>query len=400
MTADLLAGVRVLETGSLLCVDILGGILAGMGADVVKVEAPGRGDYLRDMLGQIVPHHSPAHVQANAGKRSVTLDVRNDTGRDLFWQLLDTADVFITGNVADTSDRMGIGYEAQRSRKPSIVFCQFTGFGAVGPYAGIPTHGYSMNALAADWPMSMGADGFLHPDRPDAAVPRLGMDATNIGAIWSALAVVAALHHVQRGGAGTMIDTSGADAVLFGSSFSDAFTLNADLLESGARIGAVGDDDGWPTDPRHGTFVTADGQVVLLSVAAPRRWAAFCEAIGRQELAAAAPTTDDVAAIVGTRSLDDWVELASAAGFACTPVRRTLADVRTDPQIAARGLFAEAEHPIAGPFVHVLAPATIDGSGAAIPTPAPTLGEHTDVVLGELGLDGQRLAALRSEGVI
>ena len=162
MSTDLLAGVRVIETGSLLNVDILGGILASMGADVVKVEAPGRGDYLRDMLGQIVPHHSPAHVQANAGKRSVTIDLRDDGGRELFWQLFDTAHVFITGNVSDTSERMGIGYESQKSN-PSIVFCQFTGFGAVGPYADIPTHGYSMNALAADWPMAMGEDGLLHP---------------------------------------------------------------------------------------------------------------------------------------------------------------------------------------------------------------------------------------------
>ena len=134
----LLEGIRVLESAQLFNGDRLGGLLADLGADVVKVESPGRGDYLRDFLGQITPHHSPAHVEVNKNKRSITLDLRTDAGREVFWRLLETADVIVDGNVAGTMDALGVGYEAVRARKPGIVFCHYSGFGAAGPYAVIP----------------------------------------------------------------------------------------------------------------------------------------------------------------------------------------------------------------------------------------------------------------------
>ena len=112
--SDLLAGIRVIESAALYNGDSLGMLLGDMGADVIKVESPFRGDYLRDFLGQITPHHSPAHLQVNKNKRSVTLDLRKDAGREVFWRLLDTADVFVDGNAADACEKLGIGYEAQR----------------------------------------------------------------------------------------------------------------------------------------------------------------------------------------------------------------------------------------------------------------------------------------------
>src|SRR6516165_12787098 len=106
----LLEGIRVLESAQLFNGDRLGGLLADLGADVIKVESPGRGDYLRDFLGQITPHHSPAHIQVNKNKRSVTLDLRCSTGTELFWKLLATADVFVDGMIPAAMDRLGIGY--------------------------------------------------------------------------------------------------------------------------------------------------------------------------------------------------------------------------------------------------------------------------------------------------
>lgn len=114
----LLSGVRVLESAQLFNGDTLGALLGDLGADVIKIESPFRGDYLRDMLGQIAPHNSPAHMQINKNKRSVALDLRKDAGREVFWKLLATADVFVDGNAADAMTKLGVGYEAQRARRP------------------------------------------------------------------------------------------------------------------------------------------------------------------------------------------------------------------------------------------------------------------------------------------
>jgi crotonobetainyl-CoA:carnitine CoA-transferase CaiB-like acyl-CoA transferase len=156
----LLEGIRVIEHAVLLNGGMVGSLLGDLGADVIKIEAPGRGDYLRDILGQITPRHSPAHVQVNRQKRSVTLDLTKSEGKEVFWRLHETADAFIDGFLAGASDRLGIGYDVQSTRRPQIVYCQHTGFGASGPYGDIPTHGFMQEALASATPMEQGPDGY------------------------------------------------------------------------------------------------------------------------------------------------------------------------------------------------------------------------------------------------
>lgn len=131
--SELLAGIRVIESAVLFNGDTLGGHLGDLGADVIKVESPTGGDYLRHMLGQVTPGRSPAHLQVNRGKRSFALDLRSDEGRKAFWDLHATADVFIDGTAGDALDRLGIGYPAQRQRKPDIVYCQYSGYGSTVP---------------------------------------------------------------------------------------------------------------------------------------------------------------------------------------------------------------------------------------------------------------------------
>ena len=159
----LLTGVRVLESAQLFNGDTLGAVLGDLGADVIKIESPFRGDYLRDFLGQVTPHNSPAHLQINKNKRSVALDLRKGRGREVFWRLLATADVFVDGNSADAMDKLGVGYTAQRERRPEIVYCQYTGYGATGPYSTIPTHGQMMNAAAGATPVVMDDTGLVRP---------------------------------------------------------------------------------------------------------------------------------------------------------------------------------------------------------------------------------------------
>jgi crotonobetainyl-CoA:carnitine CoA-transferase CaiB-like acyl-CoA transferase len=227
---ELLRGTRVLECGSLLCGDTLGGLLGALGADVVKIEAPRRGDYLRDILGQIIPHHSPAHLQFNAHKRSVSIDLTKDAGVEVFWRLLEGADIFVDGNLATACDQLGIGYDAQRARRPSIIYCQYTGLGASGPYAPIPTHGYSMNALAGDLPAEIGEDGLMHQRLPVGILPTKGAEGTNAGAVWAAYAAAAALVRSLRTGEGCYLDVSAADAVVASVALAHSYTLNEHRL--------------------------------------------------------------------------------------------------------------------------------------------------------------------------
>jgi crotonobetainyl-CoA:carnitine CoA-transferase CaiB-like acyl-CoA transferase len=409
----LLEGVRVLEVGSLFNVDNLGLFLADLGADVIKVELPGRGDYGRDIVGQITPHHSPAHVQLNANKRSVTCNLRTDAGRDVFWKLLDTADVFITGNIADVCDKLGVGYEAQKARKPEIVYCQTTGFGATGPYAKIPTHGYSMNSLAADYPMTMGEDGLVHLDRPGAPLPRKTADATCISGIWGAYFVAAALLKARSQGEGCYIDISGADAVVAGSTMSDAYILNEHRITDAATMPLI---DRWShelTGAKQGHYQTKDGKVVMFACIEPQFWKGFCVAAEREDLL---DTHDDslpvdfqnmdndlkneLQAIIATKTQAEWCVLAAEYDFVLSPSPRTIREMSEDIHVRERNIFREGEHPHAGPFTYIGVPAVIPGQDFEIYRPAPLLGEQTDELLGELGYTAEQLEELRSAGAI
>jgi crotonobetainyl-CoA:carnitine CoA-transferase CaiB-like acyl-CoA transferase len=157
----LLEGVRVVECAVLFNGDQTGRHPADLGAGVIKVEAPGVGDYLRDFLAQIVPHHSPAPMYVNRNKRSVTLNLRSDEGREAFFTLLRTADIFVDGFAGDACARLGIGYDDQRRVKPGIIYAQCSGFGAHGPYAQIPTRGQMMGALGGGIELAMGSDNLV-----------------------------------------------------------------------------------------------------------------------------------------------------------------------------------------------------------------------------------------------
>ena len=219
----LLEGVRVVECAVLFNGDQTGRLLGDLGATVVKVEAPGVGDYLRDFLGQITPHHSPAHMYVNRNKRSMTLDLRSEAGRQVFFELIKTADMFVDGFAGDACARLGIGYEQQRAVKPDIIYAQCSGFGAHGPYASIPTHGQMMGALGGGVKLETGADGLVND------VGGLG-DGTVVGATNTALTALAALIRRDRTGEGAYIDGAGSDAVLATQWFFATYAWNDDRI--------------------------------------------------------------------------------------------------------------------------------------------------------------------------
>jgi crotonobetainyl-CoA:carnitine CoA-transferase CaiB-like acyl-CoA transferase len=144
----LLEGIRMLECAMLPTGDQTSRLLGDLGADVIKIERPGTGDYLRELGDRITDQNSVFHLFCNRNKRSIELNLRSDEGRAIFFELLNTADIFVDGFAGDACDKLGIGYRAQRDVKPDIIYCQANGFGKRGSYSQIPVHGYMMGAVA------------------------------------------------------------------------------------------------------------------------------------------------------------------------------------------------------------------------------------------------------------
>lgn len=394
---ELLKGVRVLECAVLFNGDQTGRMLADMGADVIKVEAPGVGDYLRDFLGQITPHNSPAHMHANRNKRSITLNLRSDEGRAVFYELLKTADIFVDGFAGDACAKLGIGYEDLKEVKPDIIYAQCTGYGAHGPYAQIPTHGQMMGAAAGGTPLAMGDDGFVRLNGEGIS------DGTTVGASYVVMSAIAALQYRARTGQGVYIDGAGSDAVLATSWFPATYAWNDHRLTDRRGMSASGGSG----SAKYQFYQAKDERYVLFCAIEHKFWDNFCRAVGRPDLLEEKNTLAPVdfagaqdelrrelQRIFHTRTQKEWVDLAITHDIAMGPAHKAI-DLREDPQLTSREIIHEGYHPDAGPFTYVGWPAPIFGQPFEVFRPAPRLGQHQEELLGELGYSPEQVAALR-----
>ena len=387
-----------------------------MGVDVIKVESPGQGDYLRDMLGQIVPHHSPAHLQVNKNKRSMTLDLRREEGRDVFWDLLRTADVFVDGFLAGACDALGIGYERQREIKPDIVYCHYSGFGATGPYARIPTHGQMMNALAASVPLETGGDGLVREQASTEPMKgtTIGGDGTAAGAVHAALHVVAALVRRAGTGQGCYLDAAGSDGVVAQGWIGATYALNNDRITDRTGLRQPGDVEAERAPSTTSTRPPTDG-TCCSAPSSTSSGSGSGESVDRPDLIGGNDVGDSPVDFAHRdeplrRELQAIFSMAQSGrvgrNFAGTtvlplgPAHQRVAELRDDPQISARQIIVEGEHPAAGAFTYVGEPVIVDGTPYRLRRPAPSLGEHTDELLGELGRTAEDIASLRAKGVI
>lgn len=407
----LLEGVRVLESAVLFNGDSLGALLADLGADVIKVESPGVGDYLRDFLGQITPHHSPAHLQVNKNKRSITLDLRSDQGRSLFFELLATADVFVDGFAGDACARLGIGYEAQRRVKSDIIYCQYSGFGSEGPLASLPTHGQMTNALVGAMPVELRADGLTYRLPPDyMGGTTSGGEGTAAGAVHAAMHVAAALFRRERSGQGCFLDAAAADAVIAQAWIAVTYNLNRDRVTDTTTMPV--DSEGETGAARYQFYETKDKRFLLFCAIEPKFWRHFCRAVDRPDLldtldlsnpvdfgVGEAELRRELQRIFSTRDLSDWMALAVKHDVPMGPANK-LSDLVNDHHLRVRRILVDGHHPEAGDFTYVGEAVRVAGQPYEVTRPAPSLGQHTDEVLGEIGKSPQEIAALRKASVL
>jgi crotonobetainyl-CoA:carnitine CoA-transferase CaiB-like acyl-CoA transferase len=387
---------RVVEV-ALLAPNMLGMHLADLGADVIKVEDPDRGDYTREVGGATAGDLSFLHLRWNRGKRSIALDLRAPEGAAIFRDLVASSHVVIEGLRAGALERRGVGYATLAELHPSLVFCSLSGFGQTGPYRDLATHGVAYDAYAGLAPPDQTDDGF-------PAIPRRYFDiGTQAGALYAAVAVLAAVVRARATGRGAYLDVAQADA---------AATWGAagrvDPLLSGAPV-AKGRVD-MREAVRYQYYATADDRTILFQASERHFFERFCRAVGREDLlsdggaefgehaSGDVALRRELAAIFATRTQDEWVQLFIEADVPGAPVHTTI-ELLDDPQFQARARVIEQEHPDVGPLRLLDAPIVSDGRPPSV-RPAPRHGQHTDEVLLELGVPDERVAALRAAGVV
>jgi CoA:oxalate CoA-transferase len=393
-----LAGLLVLDLTWYLAGPYATMILADLGAEVLKIEPPG-GDPVRGNGPFLDPRgeYSSYFMSINRGKRSVVLNLKHPRGRALLEDLAARADVLVENFLPGTLARLGLSYDRLAARNPRLIYAACSGFGQIGPYAQRPALDVIIQAMAGTMSITGEPDG--PPLRAGASIGDL------VGALYTAIGILAALAERARSGRGQFIDVALLDSQVA-------------LLENAfARYFATGEAPG-----RHGTshplitpfqaFATADGYLVV-AASSQAQWRALCRVLGREDLCAdprfaeraartqhRAELVPILAAIFATRPTAEWVAALDAAGVPCGPVQ-TIAEAAADPHLAARGMFVALDVPGLGPARFVNSPLRLGRTPAGPAGPPPRLGEHTDAVLHEhLGLDTATLAALRAEGAI
>jgi alpha-methylacyl-CoA racemase len=381
-----LAGIRVLDLTRLLPGPFCSLLLADLGADVVKIEEPGSGDYMR-WYPPLQDGRSVLFNAINRNKRSVTLNLKADRGRELFKKLAARADVVIEGNRPGVIDRLGAGWQVLHSLNPKLILCSITGFGQTGPYA--LRAGHDINYMAIAGALALNAEPGRDPHPLGVQVADIGA-----GAQGAATAILAALVEVSRGGEGRHLDVSMTDGAL-----SWLTTPMAQMREEGG-VPRRGDLRLTGRYACYRVYRCADGRFYSVGALEPKFWAELCAAWERPDLVERqyseaedqARLQREVEAIFAGRTRDDWQRLLGDRDVCCEPVLE-LDEVAAHPQIAARGLVVET------PTGTEIAPAVpfLENWRRLGP---PGLGEHNAEVLAEVGVDARELEELAAAGVI
>jgi crotonobetainyl-CoA:carnitine CoA-transferase CaiB-like acyl-CoA transferase len=384
-----LSGVTVLDLTRLLPGGYCTLLLADLGADVVKVEEPGRGDYIR-WTPPMVGNESAAHRALNRGKRSITLDLKDERGLELLRRLVSRSDVLVESFRPRVMDRLGLGPDAARDLNPGLVYASITGYGQDGPYRDRP--GHDINYVGYGGVLSMTGPEGGPPVPPGVQVGDLGG-----GGMLGAVGILAALAERARTGRGRFVDVAMLDGVV------SWLSIHAGMFL------ATGQEPSPGAAPLSGGYAcyrvyrAGDGRHLTVGALEPRFWGALCRALDVPELEAdqfgppdrqreMSRTLEDVFA---SRPLDEWLRELEGLEACVGPVNG-IGEALLDPQVRHRRMVAEVDGQPVGPA----SPLRFDGSQGTALRQAPGLGQHTAEVLADIGVGEEELSQLRTAGVV
>jgi crotonobetainyl-CoA:carnitine CoA-transferase CaiB-like acyl-CoA transferase len=394
--------ITVLDLGQVIAMPYCTMLLADLGARVIKVESRVQAQE-RLSLGvkrvrDGVEERVPVHQYRERNKQAITLDLKSAKGVDLFKELVRRADVVAENFSVGTMDRLGLGYDTLKQINPRLIYASVTAFGQYGPYA--HWRGYDILAQAISGYMSI--TGF--PDNPPT---RSGQSISDYYAgMLCAFSIVSALHYRQRTGKGQHIDMALLDGLITAlDNLGERYTVGGEVLMRKGNISFAGSSSG--------VYTTTDGHVAIAAGSSDLVWRRFCQIIAKPELAddpkfatTAARRTNqaETAAIIqgwtGTRSKAEVVNTLADGGVPAAPVNN-VAEMVADPQIQAREMFVELEHPLYGPVKITGTPLKLSETPGRVERLAPMPGEHNEeVFVGMLGYTKEDLLRWQSEGVI
>lgn len=391
-----LSGITVLDLSRVLSGPFCTMQLADMGARVIKVEQPGRGDDTRAWGPPFLGEESAYYLSINRNKESLSLDLKNPDVRAVIDALLDRSDVLVENFRPGTIERLGLAYEQVREQHPRLIYCSISGFGQTGPRRDAP--GYDSVVQAEGGLMSVTGHEELPPVRLGVAIGDMA------AGLYAAFAIVTAVLARAESGRGQFIDVGMLDSV------ASLLTYQAGLFFADGTVPKrMGNRH--PTIAPYDTFPSAGGDFVL-AVGNDEQWQRLCRVLRLDDLAADERFTTNRSRVqnydvLRPRLIEVFAHMRRElclrtlldAGVPCGAVR-TIPEVLADPQLAARDMIVPLQHESAGDIRVLGIPPKLSDTPGQIRTPPPRLGEHTEAILHELGFGEERIAALRRSGAI
>ncbi len=393
--SDLLKGIRILDLSRMLAGPYGSQLLADLGAEIIKIEPIG-GDPMRQMGPHFAAGESAYFLSINRNKKSISLDLKTQAGRQIFLKLVAKSDVVFENFRPGVMKRLGLGFDDLQWVRPGIILCSISGYGQDGPRRNQPAFDIALQALGGAMSVTGGADG------PPV---RMGLPMGDLaGGMFGALSVASALHHRAQSGDGVHLDISLLDG-------------QVSLLTYMAQYYLVGGEIPRPWGAQHenvvpyNAYATADGYLVV-AIFTDKFWAAFCQALDLDELIDdprfhtndlrrrhRGPLNEILADRFRERSTEQWMDRLRAAQVPANPIQ-DVAQVLNDPQILARKMRITVEHPLAGPLDLVGNPIKVGGLEEQY-APPPLLGQHTEELLKDLlGCSEDEISDLKELGVI
>jgi formyl-CoA transferase/CoA:oxalate CoA-transferase len=392
-----LKGIRIIELSQLAAGPLCSMMLADMGAEVIKIEIPDRGDGLRYWGTPIVGKDSVYFLNLNRNKKSVTLNLKKQRGKEVLFKMLRKADVLIENFRPGTMERLGLGYETVMSVNPRIIYCRISGYGQDGPYR--EYGGYDL--------IAQGESGLMMVTGEEDGPPtKMGVAVVDYGAgMNAAYGVVVALLIREKTGKGQMIDVSLFDTAVSWMTFYQIGSYLA-MGKPHKRLRT-----GHPLATPYEAYKTRDVYITI-GCSSDKHWKKFCEVIGRKKLTEEPMFETNLKRVENREKLshilseifvkktsEDWLQLFRKAGIPCGPVN-TIDKVVSDPQVLHREMLVEIDHPVAGKIKVPGIPVKFSETPGTIRLPPPILGQHTEEILMKMGYSITDITELKRDKVI